>query len=44
MRSLPAEVKKASNACVNDHFPELVDTSADKKTEGENAYGDVYMG
>ncbi|CAL8286146.1 unnamed protein product [Lota lota] len=44
MRSLPAEVKKASNACVSDLFPELVDKSDDKKTEGENTYGDVFLG
>ena len=44
MRSLPAEVKKATNACLSDHYPELVDNSEDKKTEGENTYGDVFMG
>ncbi|CAL8272202.1 unnamed protein product [Merluccius merluccius] len=44
MRSLPAEVRKATNACVGDHFPELVEESEDKKREGENVYGDVFLG
>ncbi|KAK0153003.1 1-phosphatidylinositol 4,5-bisphosphate phosphodiesterase beta-2 [Merluccius polli] len=43
MRSLPAEVRKATNACVGDHFPELVEESEDKTREGENVYGDVFL-
>uniref|UniRef100_A0A672Y811 1-phosphatidylinositol 4,5-bisphosphate phosphodiesterase n=1 Tax=Sphaeramia orbicularis TaxID=375764 RepID=A0A672Y811_9TELE len=44
MRSLPAEVKEAVNACMGAHFPELVDQNGDKKVEGVGVYGDVFLG
>lgn len=44
MRSLPGEVKEAVNACVGAHFPELVDKTEEKKVEGVDCYGDVFLG
>ncbi|KAM9842970.1 1-phosphatidylinositol 4,5-bisphosphate phosphodiesterase beta-2 [Aulostomus maculatus] len=44
MRSLPAEVREAVNACVGGHFPELVDQAASITEEGANLYGDVFLG
>uniref|UniRef100_A0A3Q2Z707 1-phosphatidylinositol 4,5-bisphosphate phosphodiesterase n=1 Tax=Hippocampus comes TaxID=109280 RepID=A0A3Q2Z707_HIPCM len=44
MRSLPAEVMEAVNACVSAHFPELIDKAANNKAEGSNIYGDVFLG
>uniref|UniRef100_A0A667Z205 1-phosphatidylinositol 4,5-bisphosphate phosphodiesterase n=1 Tax=Myripristis murdjan TaxID=586833 RepID=A0A667Z205_9TELE len=44
MRSLPAEVKEAVNACVGAHFPELVDQGKDKRVDGVGFYGDVFLG
>ncbi|XP_037097961.1 1-phosphatidylinositol 4,5-bisphosphate phosphodiesterase beta-2 isoform X1 [Syngnathus acus] len=44
MRSLPAEVMEAVNACVGVHFPELIDKATTNRAEGSNVYGDVFLG
>nr|XP_061798693.1 1-phosphatidylinositol 4,5-bisphosphate phosphodiesterase beta-2-like [Nerophis lumbriciformis] len=44
MRSLPAAVMEAVNACVGVHFPELIDQAATNKAEGSNIYGNVFLG
>ncbi|XP_067470774.1 1-phosphatidylinositol 4,5-bisphosphate phosphodiesterase beta-2 [Thunnus thynnus] len=44
MRSLPAEVREAVNACVGAHFPKLVDQAGDNKVECVGFYGDVFLG
>ncbi|CAN9502256.1 unnamed protein product [Ophioblennius macclurei] len=44
LRSLPAEVKKAVNACVGSHFPEYVDEGGDKKAGEVGVYGNVFLG
>ncbi|XP_077587715.1 1-phosphatidylinositol 4,5-bisphosphate phosphodiesterase beta-2 [Stigmatopora nigra] len=44
MRSLPAAVMEAVNACVGVYFPELIDRAPINKAEGSNIYGDVFLG
>lgn len=44
LRSLPAEVRGAVNVCLGAHFPDLVEPTEDKKSEGEDFYGDVFLG
>lgn len=44
LRSLPAEVRGAVNACLGAHFPDLVEPTEDKKLAGEDFYGDVFLG
>ncbi|XP_046874198.1 1-phosphatidylinositol 4,5-bisphosphate phosphodiesterase beta-2 isoform X2 [Hypomesus transpacificus] len=44
IRSLPAEVREAVNACVEPHFPSLVDEGAGPPQGGVGFYGDVFLG
>ncbi|KAM3871299.1 1-phosphatidylinositol 4,5-bisphosphate phosphodiesterase beta-2 [Diretmus argenteus] len=44
MRSLPGEVREAVNACLEAHFPVLIDRASDKQVHGMGFYGDVFLG
>lgn len=44
LRSLPAEVRGAVNVCLGAHFPDMMEQAEDKKLEGVDFYGDVFLG
>lgn len=44
LRALSAEVRGAVNVCLGAHFPDLVEQAEDKKLEGMDFYGDVFLG